>query len=151
MGYHKEARMTGIAVTRGRLEAARSLPVLLDAAYAAFEEIMSAIRDHQDRAGGWFTELAFAAAAAGDGRDAIAGAPSLPRPAHADCPAGSETPDLSGTAGDLATALTDLAGLLATRLAQAAESAAVADDRMACHVAAWQAREISGLLSGRQS
>lgn len=141
--------MTGFAMMRQRLEGAGSLPVLLDAAYAAFEEMMSAIRDYQDRAGGSFTALAFAAAAAGDGRDAIAGAPSLPRPALADRPAGRETPDLGGTAGGLASALAELAVLLTARLAQAAESAAAPGDRMACQVAAWQAREIHELLAGR--
>jgi hypothetical protein len=140
--------MTGIAMTRQRLEGAGSLPVLLDAAYAAFEEVMSAIRDYQDRAGGSFTALAFAAAAAGDGRDAIAGAPSLPRPALADRLAGRETPAPDGTAAGLAAALAGLAGLLATRLAQAAGAAAAPDDRMACQVAAWQAREIHRLLAG---
>jgi len=52
--------MSGIAMTRQRLQGAGSLLLLLDAAYAAFEEMMSAIRDYQDRAGGSFTALAFA-------------------------------------------------------------------------------------------
>ena len=69
-------------------------------------------------------------------------------PALADRPAAPEPPDLGGTAGDPAAAVADLAGLLATRLAQAAETAAAPDDRMACQVAAWQAREIHRLLAG---
>jgi hypothetical protein len=141
--------MSGIAMTRQRLQGAGSLLLLLDAAYAAFEEMMSAIRDYQDRAGGSFTALAFAAAAAGDGRDAIAGAPSLPRPPLADRPAGREAPDPGSTAAGLAADLAGLAGLLATRLDQAAVAAAAPEDRMACQVAAWQAREIHGLLAGK--
>jgi hypothetical protein len=142
--------MTGIAVMRQRLESAGSLPDLLDASYAAFEEMMSAIRAYQDRAGGSFTALAFAAAAAGDGRDAIAGAVSLPRPARPGHPAVPGTPDAGGTGGSLATALAALAGLLATRLAEAAQAAAAPEDRMACQEAAGQAREIRGLLAGSQ-
>jgi hypothetical protein len=140
--------MTGIAVAGQRLEGARSLPALLDAAYAAFEEMMAAIREYQDRAGGAFTALAFAAAAAGDGRDALAGAPSLPRPALADRPPVPETPDADGTGESLAAALAGLAGLLAARLARAAEAATAPEDRIASQVAAWQAGEIRRLLAG---
>jgi hypothetical protein len=112
--------------------------------------MMSAVREYQDRAGGSFTALAFAAAAAGDGRDAIAGAASLPRPALAGQPAVPGAPDADGTGQSLAAALAGLAGLLAARLAEAAEAAAAPEDRTACQVAAWQAREIQRLLAGGQ-
>jgi hypothetical protein len=70
--------MSSIAATRRQVEGAGSLAVLLGAAYAAFEEVLSAIHADEDRVGGSFAGFAFAAAAAADGRDAVAGAPSLP-------------------------------------------------------------------------
>ena len=64
------------------LESADCLPGLLDAAWTAFEAILSLSATYADTDAGFFTALVYAMPAAADGRDAIITAPSLPvRPA----------------------------------------------------------------------
>jgi hypothetical protein len=139
--------MTDIAVVRRRVEDAGSLAAVLDAAYDAFEETMAAIRGYEDRAGSSFAAIAFAAAAAADGRDAVASAPSLPRPPLRDTKAGTGPADVAPEIEELGAALAALARMLGARLAEVSVVAPLAEDRAACRTAARQAREICRLLS----
>ena len=68
-----------------RLAEAAGVPVLLAVAYDAFEHMLRALREIENRAGILLPAIVLAAAAAGDGRDAVAQAPwlpSLPEPAE---------------------------------------------------------------------
>jgi hypothetical protein len=64
--------------TRQHLQEADGLAAVLDAAYGAFEGMLSVIYPVQDPASGLFAAFVMAAAAAADGRNALALAPSLP-------------------------------------------------------------------------
>src|SRR2546429_9740639 len=61
-----------------RLVEAAGVPVLLAVAYDAFEHMLRELRGIENRAGVLLPAIVLAAAAAGDGRDAVAGAPWLP-------------------------------------------------------------------------
>jgi hypothetical protein len=61
-----------------RLADAADVPVLLAVAYDVFEHILRALRGTENQAGGLLSAIVLAAAAAGDGRDAVARAPWLP-------------------------------------------------------------------------
>jgi hypothetical protein len=61
-----------------RLAEAAGVPVLLVVAYDAFEHMVRALREIENRAGVLLPAIVLAAAAAGDGRDAVAQAPWLP-------------------------------------------------------------------------
>ena len=74
---------------RSALEAA-NLPALLGAAYRAFEWALQALRGAEDQAGALLPAFVLAAAAAADGRDAVAAAGSFPGPGAA--PEGRITP-----------------------------------------------------------
>jgi hypothetical protein len=136
--------MTRIADAHGRLQRDEGLPALLDAAYVAFEVLLSAIEDRQDPAGGMFTQFVYAATATANGRDAILFAPSLPaRPLH---PADANINGRGSSNG-----VSDLAALskvLYQVLIQAAAAAPGEEDRKACHHAARYAAEIHQLLTG---
>ena len=60
--------------------AAEDLPALLAAAYGAFECALQALRGAEDHAGPLLPAFVLAAAAAADGRDAVAAARSFPGP-----------------------------------------------------------------------
>ena len=80
--------MTPLRRTEQRLRHAAGLPAILDAAYDAFEDMLLAVRAHEDPAGGLFAAFMMAAASTADGRDALGFAASLP-PCHSqDRPAG---------------------------------------------------------------
>lgn len=145
---HREIRMTCITTIGNQLRETRSLAAVLDTAYDGFEKIMSAIRRHQDSDTGMFAALVFAAAAAADGRDAVAVAPSLPPGQPSGQPAAGEKPGSGGSAAEIADALAGLSMLIAARLEQAARSAADPGDRAACRDGAHYAREIGALLAG---
>ena len=68
--------MTCISNARARLQQASDLVTVLDAAYAAFEGMLSVIGPCEDPASGWFAAFVMAAASAADGRDAVAFAPT---------------------------------------------------------------------------
>src|ERR1700733_1362570 len=70
--------MTRISAAEHRLQQASGLASVLDAAYEAFEGMMSVIHPVQDPASGLFSAFVMAAASAADGRNALALAPSLP-------------------------------------------------------------------------
>ena len=71
--------MTRIDAAQRRLQQASDLAEVLDAAYEAFEAMLSVIHGVQDPASGWFAAYVMAAASAANGRNAVALAPSLPR------------------------------------------------------------------------
>ena len=129
-----------------RLQDADGLAAVLDAAYAAFEGMLSVIYPVQDPASGLFAALVMAAAsAAADGRNALALAPSLPgRPLLA-VPAGQQP--WSGEPPErVAEVVAGLSHLAAERLTEAAASAPDTGDGAACRHAAQSARDICGLL-----
>jgi hypothetical protein len=133
------------------LESAGSLAALLDAAWDAFELIISASGDYADTDEGFFAALVYVLAAAADGRDAIITAPSLPARPPQSQPAGPGHPDPGRSALDVAASLASLSGVLADRLTSAAGPAGDPRDRAACVTGARHAREIHVLLAGTQS
>ena len=140
--------MDRIDAARARLEHAAGLPAVLDAAYEAFEEMLRAIEDQQDPAGGAFAAFVMSGAAAASGRDALAAAPSLP-PAAPGQPAGAIA--ASGrdlTTDDAAAALAALSQLLASQLTGASDGSVATGDRVACAQAARHAASICSLLGG---
>ena len=70
--------MTRIDAAQQRLQQASDLAAVLDAAYEAFEGMVSVIHPVQDPASGLFAAFVMAAASAANGRNALALAPSLP-------------------------------------------------------------------------
>jgi len=140
--------MNRINAAHRRLQQASDLPAVLDAAYEAFEGMLSVIYPAQDPASGWFAAYVMAAASAANGRNALALAPSLPRRPLLAVPAeqGSgpgERPER------VAEAVAGLSDLVAGRLAWAASGAPDTGDRDACGHAARNALDICGLLSSR--
>ena len=99
-----------------RLREAASLPNVLDAGFAAFEAIRIIARACEDQVPGLLAAFMSTADAAVDGREALAVAPSLPRPGGSS----SEHP-LSADAGarQAIDALAQLASVLRERLAEA--------------------------------
>ena len=129
-----------------RLEQAAGLTAVLDAAYEAFEGMRVEFRAHEDPASGFFAAFVMAAAAAADGRDAVAFAPSLsPRPRRGTA---ETAPGLS--AGErverIASEAADLSQLLTQCLVRAAGLASARGDQEACEQASGCAREIFDLL-----
>jgi hypothetical protein len=61
-----------------RLAEAADVPALLAVAYDAFEHMLRTLREIENRAGVLLPAIVLAAAAAGDGRDAVARVPWLP-------------------------------------------------------------------------
>jgi len=122
---------------------------VLDAAYEAFEAMLSAIHRVQDPASGLFAAFVMAAASAANGRNAVAPAPSLPRRPLLAVPAG-QRPRPGQRPGErperLAEVVAGLSHLVAGRLAQAAACAPDSGDRAACTHAARSARDICVLL-----
>jgi hypothetical protein len=132
------------------LESADRLPGLLDAAWTAFEAILSLSATYADTDAGFFTALVYAMPAAADGRDAIVTAPSLPaRPAGQE-PDGASDLVHGDSAAEAAAAMAALSAVLADRLTAAAGSAGDREDRTACLIGARHAREIHALLAPMQ-
>jgi hypothetical protein len=140
--------MDRIDALHARLEQASDLRGVLDAAYAAFEAMLPVIWGQADRAGGGFAAFVMSAAPAANGRDAVAGAPSLPPAVPGGVPLAAGDPAAGVTEHEAAAVLTGLSQLLASRLADAAAWAADAADRAACAVAARHAGAIWSLLAG---
>ena len=85
-----------------RLSEAAGVPVLLVAAYDAFEHMLRALREIENRAGVLLPVIVLAAAAAGDGRDAVARVswlPSRPEPPAPPMPARGAEQIADETAG----------------------------------------------------
>ena len=140
--------MDSIDAARARLEHAAGLPAVLDAAYEAFEEILRAIEDQQDPAGGALAAFVMAGAAAASGRDALAAAPSLPPAAPGEGADAIAASAHDRTTDDAAAVLAGLSQLLASRLSSASDQSADASDRLACAQAARHAASICSLLGG---
>jgi hypothetical protein len=140
--------MTCIFAARDRVQAADGLPVVLDAAYAAFEEMLAVIQAHQDPGEAMFIPFVMAATCAASGRDAVLFAPSLPSHPlqRAPTPAAGEW-----RPGGTLAAARELAGLceaVETKLTRAAGTASGQRDRSACLDAAAAARGLREYLSG---
>lgn len=142
--------MDRIAAVRARLEQASDLPGILDAAYDAFEGMLPVIWGQADRVRGGFAAFVMSAGPAANGRDAMAGAPSLPPAAAGGVPLAAGDPAAGVTEDEAAAAVAGLSQLLASRLADAAAWAADAADRAACADAARHAGAIWSLLAGAQ-
>jgi hypothetical protein len=138
--------MDPIEAARARLEQAAGLPAVLDAAYEAFEEMLRAIEDQQDPAGGAFAAFVMSGAAAANGRDALAAAPSLPPAASGDLASVIAGSPRDLTTEDAAAVLAGLSQLLASRLTDAGDLSPGAGDRIACTQAARHAVNICSLL-----
>jgi hypothetical protein len=141
--------MASVSQAREHVAGAGSLPELLDAAYEAFEAMLTVIRQHDKPDTELFVPMVLAGASAGNGRDSILYAPSLSqRPLHPDM-AGEEGP--RPMAGRAATDwMTRLCEVLASRLTEAAAPAGAPGDRQACLDAARCALEIQALMGGGQ-
>ena len=139
--------MTSIPRAQQRLQHAAGLAAILDAAYDAFENMLQAIRAHEDPASGLFAAFMMAAASAADGRDAILFAPSLP-PGEGSTPTADDEGPAAKSAQNIADAAAGLSRLLAARLTEARTTAADPDDRAACADAVCCAESIHGLLGG---
>jgi len=139
--------MASVNGVHEQLARASGLPELLDAAYDAFEDMLTVIRRHDEPDGEWFIPMVVAAASAANGRDAVGWAPSLPsrrlRPEQSEGHAGHPV-----TAQAAAAWLAGLGEILAGRLAAAAPSAARPGDRAACRDAARYARDVHVLMGG---
>jgi hypothetical protein len=140
--------MTSIPRTQQRLQHAAGLAAVLDAAYDAFEDMLQAIRAHEDPASGLFAAFLMAAASAADGRDAILFAPSLPPGQGSNTPATSNEEPAGESAASIAGAAAGLSRVLATRLTEAWATAADPGDRAACADAVCCAQSIHDLLGG---
>ena len=140
--------MDQIESARARLEHAAGLPAVLDAAYDAFEQMLPVIVDQQDRGGGAFAAFVMSGAAAANGRNAVAAAPSLPSAGPGDLAAAATRPARDLTTEAAATILAGLGQLLSRRLAAAGELSADAGDRVACAEAFRHAASICLLLGG---
>jgi hypothetical protein len=137
--------MTCIPATLQRLQHAAGLAAILDAAYDAFEDMLQAIRSHEDQASGLFAAFLMAAASAADGRDAILFAPSLP-PGQGSTPAAGDQGLAGESAASIADAAAGLSRVLAARLTEAWQTAADPGDRAACADAVCCAQSIHDLL-----
>ena len=140
--------MNRINAAHRRLQQASDLAAVLDAAYEAFEGMLSVIHPAQDPASGWFAAYVMAAASAANGRNALALAPSLPRRPLLAVPA-EQGPGPGERPERVAEAVAGLSHLVAGRLASAAAGAPDTVDRDACGNAARNALDICGLLSSR--
>jgi len=139
-----------IVSAENRLREASDLPAVLDAAYNAFEDMLTVFGAYEDPAYGTFAAFVMSAASAADGRDAILFAPSLPPHRLGGPPAPEGDAQPGDSAYQAARALAGLTRLLAARLAQAAGSAPDARDRAACAGAWRDACYIHVLLTGAE-
>ena len=138
--------MTRMSAAQHRLQHASDLAAVLDAAYEAFEGMLSVIHLVQDPASGLFAAFVMAAASAANGRTALALAPSLPGHPLTAVPS-EQRPSPGEPPQQVAEVVAGLSQLVAGHLARAAACAPEAGDRAACRHAARSARDICGLLA----
>ena len=138
--------MRSLTTAADRFRAAHGLPATLDAACAAFEQILTVIAGYEQATStGLAITFLFAATQAANGRDAMLFAPSLPPVArHVPAPAGEQ---LEQNARDIRTPIAALAELLARGLGRTAAMAVAGADRAACHDAAACATRVHYLLT----
>ena len=122
-----------------RLAEAAGVPVLLAVAYDVFEHMLRALRGTDNQAGVLLPAVVLAAAAAGDGRDAVARAPWLPS-----LPEPPGPPMSARGAEQVADETAGLSRALWERLAAADTPVAY---QAACTGGAEAARRICGLLT----
>jgi hypothetical protein len=140
--------MDPIDAARARLDLAAALPAILDASYEAFQNMLPAIEDQQDPDGEAFVAFVMAGAAAANGRDALAAAPSLPPAVSGDLASAVAGSAHGLPAEEAAAALAGLGQLLVRRLTGASDLSADIGDRIACAQAARHAASICSLLGG---
>jgi hypothetical protein len=138
--------MSPILKVRECLQHAAGLAEVLDTAYDAFEQMLLAIRVHENPASGLFAAFVMAAVSAADGRDAVGFAPSLPPRRGGGAPGDDNGPQARASAESIAEPVAGLSRPLAARLTQAGESAADPGDRAACADAVRCAESIYALL-----
>jgi hypothetical protein len=131
-----------------RLEQAAGLAAVLGAAYEAFEGMRREFRACEDPASGWFAAFVMAAAAAADGRDAVAFAPSMPAQPRGRTAKTGRGLAAGESAERVASGAAGRSQRLAECLARAAGLASDRGDRDACEQAGRCAREIVDLLGG---
>jgi hypothetical protein len=141
--------MDRIESARARIEQATGLPAILDAAYDAFEQLLTAITSQQDHGGEAFAAFVMSGTAAANGRDALAAAPSLPPVSTGDLASMASASTLDVPTQDAAAVLAGLSQLLSRRLTDATGHTADASDRLACAQAARHAADVCLLLGGR--
>jgi hypothetical protein len=125
------------AATR-TVERAGDFPALLAGAYLAFESALQALRAAEDHAGPLLPAFVLAAAAAADGRDAVASTGSFPVPG----------PDLTGTrASPAAAEVADQVARLSLALFTRLRDAAARGGGSACAAAAARAGRMHELLA----
>jgi hypothetical protein len=130
-----------------RLEQAVGLAAVLGAAYEAFEGMRREFRAREDPTTRWFGGFVMAAAAAADGRDAVAFAPSMPARQRRGAAGTGRGLPAGESAGRAAGEAAELSRRLAECLARAAELASDRGDRDACQHACRCAGEIFDLFS----
>jgi hypothetical protein len=140
--------MDQIESARARLQYAIRLPAVLDGAYDAFEEMLGEIENHQDGDGQAFGAFVMSGAAAANGRNALAAAPSLPPGPSGDLARVRAAPSPDLELEDAAVAVAGLSQLLSARLAAASDLSADVRDQVACAQAARHAASICSLLGG---
>jgi hypothetical protein len=138
--------MDQIQSARVRLKQATGLRAVLDAAYDAFEELLGALEEQEERGGGAFAAFVMSATAAANGRDALAAAPSLPPAPSGDLASAAARSYCDLTVEDAAAVLAQLGQLLSGRLADASNQPGDAGDKVACAQAARHAASICSLL-----
>jgi hypothetical protein len=146
----REARpMSRITNAQANLETAFGMPAILTASYSAFDQLLLAIREHEERAEGLFAAFVMAAVSAADGRDALTSAPSLPLPLPRPSDMTSQAEDPAGWASidDIADEVAGLGQVLADRLTHIARQAGDPLDRTACANSAQSASAIRSLLA----
>ena len=133
-----------IIAARERLRAAAGIADTIGAGWAAFELVRSASRSCASRDDGLLAAYTMAATIAVEGRNTLAGAPSLTevaQPVACTVPPGT---DVVSLAADLAS----LAGEVTACLTEAADHAHTAGDASACRDAAHEADALRDLLGG---
>lgn len=131
-----------IIAARERLSAASGIADTIGASWEAFELVRSASRSCVPRDDGLLAAYAMAAAIAVQGRNILAGAPSLARMAQPEVRTVPPGTDVVSLAADLAR----LAGEVAACLTAAAEHARAEGDADACRDAAREAHALRDLL-----
>ena len=120
------------------VERAEDLPALLAAGYRAFDYALQALRGAEDNAGPLLPAFVLAAAAAADGRDAVAAARSFPGPG---------TMLMGNMASLAAVEVADQVARLSLALFTRLRDAAAGDGGSACAAAAARAGRMRELLA----
>jgi hypothetical protein len=133
-----------IDTMRARVDAADELAGTLAAGRDAFELLRVLCEQCADRDAGLFAAFSFASAAATEGRNILAGAPSLPPGPDA---GPGRQPFVTADIERIADGLAGLAAQLSSRLAAASGQARDAADQAACRDAAGEAGRVHELLA----